>query len=313
MKDFILHIENDGFKTVPVKIFSDPNKLKPIIHPIRWKILKKLAESPKYSKELAIELGENEQTIYYHMSKLKDFIRLIKTEERKGAIAKYYTAEILAYALETKAPQKFSNLATFKHFLSLQEGHYLSPFLENGIFNAKIIIGSPDPHGAFRSQSRDGHFAIDLALFLGSFCFKTIPLTQKLDTEATEIDLKNFSLVLVGGPVTNTITYKLNKKIPIYFDLSRQNIIVSKLSGKEYYEDRVGIIIRMKNPYNKKKDVLILAGKRHWGTRAAVVAIIKYLDKLQRGNLYSPKHLANVVVGIDEDSDGIIDEVEFLE
>jgi len=44
-----------------------------------------------------------------------------------------------------------------------------------------------------------------------------------------------------------------------------------------------------------------------------VIAFVKHLRKIMKGNTVQPNVIAKVVQGIDMDSDGIIDEVEFLE
>lgn len=68
----------------------------------------------------------------------------------------------------------------------------------------------------------------------------------------------------------------------------------------------------MKNPFAKDKEILVLSGKRFDGTRAAILALIKYLKKLEIGNKFD-SGIARIVEGIDKDSDGRIDDVEFLE
>ena len=54
------------------------------------KILGLLAKKPGYPKEIASELRENEQKIYYHVRRLEQagIIKLVGTEERVGALAK---------------------------------------------------------------------------------------------------------------------------------------------------------------------------------------------------------------------------------
>ena len=84
-------------------------------------------------------------------------------------------------------------------------------------------------------------------------------------------------------------------------------------SKKIYTEDNVGIIAKMKNPFNPKKEVLVLAGKRFDGTRSAILALIKYLKNIEKGNDFEPSKIAKVVQGIDKDADGRIDDVKFLE
>jgi hypothetical protein len=68
----------------------------------------------------------------------------------------------------------------------------------------------------------------------------------------------------------------------------------------------------MESPFSKGKEILVLSGRRFKGTRAAIVAIVKYLKKIAEGNKFNG-NIARVVRGIDRDADGIIDDVEILE
>ena len=68
-----------------------------------------------------------------------------------------------------------------------------------------------------------------------------------------------------------------------------------------------------KNPFNPKKWILIVAGKRYAGTRAVTLAFIKYFSELAKGNSIDSKIPARVVEGLDKDADGIVDDVRFVE
>jgi Flp pilus assembly protein protease CpaA len=112
------------------------------------------------------------------------------------------------------------------------------------------------------------------------------------------------------------IADKINKKLPIYFDYSDEYLewnIVSSLSKTVYREEQIGFITRIPNPFSEGKEILVFSGKGFRGTRAAVLAFIKHNKKIMKGNSIKSDVIANVVQGIDVDSDGIIDEVEFLE
>jgi hypothetical protein len=192
----------------------------------------------------------------------------------------------------------------------VKEIEFLKPFVEGGKLNTIIVVGSPDPHGRYGVQASDGYAAIDLALFLGSF-LESVKPNYKLDTQITNDDLKN-NLILIGGPKANIWIDKINKKLPVYFDEKRDWAIISKFSGAIYLEDETGIVIKMKSPFKKNKEILILSGRRFKGTRAATLALIKYANKLAEGKKFS-EGVARIVKGIDRDSDCIIDDVEFLE
>ena len=125
-------------------------------------------------------------------------------------------------------------------------------------------------------------------------------------------DLKK-NLILVGGPKANIIVEKFNKELPVYFDFHREWNIVSQLSKNVYNEDDIGLIAKIKNPFAKNKEILIISGKRFKGTKAATLAIFKYLKEIEKGNRYDPTVIVKVVQGVDRDSDGKIDDVKILE
>jgi DNA-binding transcriptional ArsR family regulator len=270
------------------------------------KIVRELAKQPACAMDLARILNEHEQKIYYHLRKLEKagIISLERTEVRAGALTKIYKIEYPYLAV------KLFEGKPLKHFVRPKETEILRPFIENGRMNSIIVVSSPDPHGRFGAASSDGYAAIDLALYLGSF-LKKVEINYKLDTQIDEEDLKN-NLILVGGPKANMVVDKLNKFLPIYFDEKNDWQIVSTLTKTVYRDEDVGLIIKMKNPFNPKNYVFLFCGRRFKGTRAATLALIKHSKELEEGNKFKDG-IARVVRGVDKDSDSIIDDCFFLE
>ncbi|HJW96700.1 MAG TPA: S-layer protein, partial [archaeon] len=134
----------------------------------------------------------------------------------------------------------------------------------------------------------------------------------KLDTEVREKDLKG-NLILIGGPTANMITNRINTKLPVSIDLRHDVKIFSSLSRKSYAEDENGMIVVKENPWDKDSKILVVAGKRFQGTRAAIIALITKSEKIFSGNKYDKSVTAKVVRGYDMDGDGIIDSAEILE
>lgn len=272
------------------------------------RILKSLAKKPSYPIELAKELKVHEQKIYYHIRNLERIgaIKIVKSEEKQGAVAKYYSVEKPAFFIKLKELEKSQQIQLKGN------SEFLEPFVTDGQLNAVIIVGSPDPHGPEKARSRDGYYGIDFALFLGTFLNYVPQSNVRLDTEATEADTKN-NLILIGGPIVNRVTGLVNSKLPVKFDKDNHWAIKSAISGNSYPSDEVGIVVKAKNPLNPDKSILVIAGKRHSGTRAAIIAFLKNFKEITAGNVHNKNIHAKVVEGVDLDSDGIVDDVEIRE
>jgi DNA-binding MarR family transcriptional regulator len=293
----------------------EPEQLKVALSPLAWKILKILAEKPSYPKEIGVKLKVNEQKIYYHIRNLErvNLIEKIREEKRQGALAKFYTLTDYAFTLLLKPLEESQKIFQLKK----EYKNFLEPFITDGRLNALIIMGSPEPHGISKARAKDGLFATDLGLFLGTFLNYKPETFTKLDTEIRDEDLKN-NLILIGGPGVNAVTAKVNSKLPIRFEKikDQENFYSgfnSIISGKKYSEEGYGIIVKAKNPFDKTKDILVIAGRRISGTRAAILAFLQKFDEICKGNSYDSKVYAKVVEGIDKNNDGVIDSVEFLE
>jgi len=278
------------------------------IGPLARKILKRIAEEPTYPAALAKALKIHEQKIYYHIKRLEEAGIIVVKEEVmiNGSTAKYYalTAPVLCTVIgDLKETSK-------THYTSPEEEKYLSPIIKDGTLNALIVTGSPDPHGPEKARSRDGYYGIDLAFFLGKYLQYTPKQATKLDTEFREEDWQN-NLILIGGPVTNRVVSKINDKLPIFFD--ENNALHSRITNQTYVTDEIGVIQKIPNPFAEGKWILMIAGKRYTGTRAAITAFYTAFDKLLKGNRAKPNVYATVVEGIDLDSDGLVDAVEIRE
>ena len=72
-------------------------------------------------------------------------------------------------------------------------------------------------------------------------------LNVRLDTEIRDEELTN-NIILIGGPIVNTVTGKINSKLPIHFDKDNNWGITSTITGKTYHNDETGMIVKTKNP-----------------------------------------------------------------
>ncbi|MCX6767341.1 MAG: S-layer protein [Candidatus Micrarchaeota archaeon] len=270
----------------------------------RLAIMKALAKEPKYPAELAKQLGMPAQTVYYHVRLLSEagLIKMEAYEERGGAVAKKYGLSTDAVSVIIRPAWRPVAHAKAK------TPHFLAPFASGGRLDAKMVLGSPDPHGKYRARGAE-YCAAELAIALGQYASFSYPL-YLLDTEVRE-GTKRENLILVGGPKVNTLVEEVNKFLPIYFE-EKTFGIRSKPSGKKY-EENVGVVEVVENPFNKSRKVLVAAGLNQSSTRTAVLSILKEPEKIGAGNAFDKKTIAHVVQGFDEDGDGIVDAVEVLE
>lgn len=259
-----------------------------------------------YPIDIAKALKVHEQKIYYHIRNLEKagIIKVVKKETKQGATANFYSLTEPAFVIRFKEFETTSKIGQIRN-----ESEFLEPFIKDGQLNSLIIVGSPDPHGADKARSRDGYYGMDLALFLGTFLNYVPKFNVKLDTEVRDDDLQN-NLILIGGPVVNKVMEKVNQKLPIRFE---DGNIKSTASNEIYPQDECGLIVKTRNPFNPDKYILVVAGKRFSGTRAAIIAFLKDFKKVTIGNIHNPEIKAKVVEGVDLDSDGIVDDIEFRE
>ncbi len=308
-----LFIERDGTKQ---KIYNslvvNPSAMSIFKNELVGKILYELAREPAPPIDIARRLKIHEQKVYYYVRKLKDagIIRIVGSENRFGLTAQIYdlAAPVVSAKLYDESYELVSTQGTIQ---DPQVVNFLSPFIKNGVMNSLIVIGEPYPHGPYGATARDGIYAIDLALYLGRHVTQFSPRCR-MDVEMGVEDLKE-NLIVLGGPKINVITDRINSEMPVRFLKDQEWALFSSLSNRIYDYDFDALILRMQNPFNKKKELLLLAGKRSAALRSAIIAFTCYIDEVMKGNNHAPETIAKVVRGIDKDGDGIIDSVTFLE
>jgi hypothetical protein len=294
---------------IPISLLQNPEDLKNLTSGLGWKVLQELAE-PGCPMDIAKKIGVHEQKVYYYINKFKGakLIREVRRERRHGTVAVFYQAKDYAFGFRMARTPAGHEL----RISSPKHSKLMEPFVSQGRLDAKIIVGSPDPHGPWKARASDSCCAIDFALFLGAFTDGTATPNYKLDTEVRERDLKG-NLILIGGPTANMITNKINSKLPVFIDMKHDVKIFSALSKKSYAEDSHGLIVSLENPWDRKSRILVVAGKRFQGTRAAIIALITKPEKAFSGNRHDKSVMAKVVRGYDMDGDGIIDSADILE
>ena len=274
---------------------------------IALQITKILSKEECFPKEIAKKLKVHEQNVYYYIRKLEiaGIIRVARQEKINGSYANYYELVSDAYFIRAKDFRETSQIAE-------RQSDWLYPFIDKGNFNTLIIVGSPDPHGPQKARSRDGYFGMDLALFLGSFLNYVPESKVRLDTEVSDQDLKNNNLIIIGGPIVNKITGIINPKLKVRYDTESKSIY-STVTKKHYHSEEIGIIVNERSPFNEDKRILLVSGIRNSGTKAAILSFLKHYSDVKAGNMFNKKINARIVEGLDLDSDGVVDDIEFLE
>ena len=308
MKSYLVKERDGKLYYSSALILDNPESLNLVNHSIRIKILEILNKKPMYPAELAKEIKLHEQKIYYHIKQLVNagILEIVEKQEIRGTVAKKFSPKSMNFAVALSKDWTILNQLVKEKDSSLV--NFFEPFIKDGILNADIVVGSPDPHGPLKARARDGHYAIDLALFLGSLCTAGNDFSVKLDVD---VDLKTSgNLIIVGGPVTNLICQKINDFLPAKFSDKKPWGISS--NGNNYTEDTTGLIARIPNPYNPDAKIIMIAGIRYIGTKAAVMGITKFTKKIIE-DFHTQKEFFKIIQGFDMDGDGKIDNVEVLE
>ncbi|MGQ9565178.1 MAG: hypothetical protein ACUVT5_01340 [Candidatus Bathyarchaeales archaeon] len=307
------------YEAKDIAIYDDPEQLKKILNKLTWKILWLLSEKDMYPMTIARKLEVHEQIVYYHIRKLlkAGAISLVKEEDKKGALAKYYRPTFPAFGVEL--PFGYQKVAApLPSVLGTNLKRFLSPTLgTDGDFDGKIVVGSPAPHGPFKTVARDGHYAAYLTFFLGGFSRFPDEFVIKLDVDVKAEKEEKENLILVGGPGTNLLTQEINDYLPIRFNMTPSKHgflfggLVSSKTKNVYTEDDVGVVAKIANPWNKEKRIILLAGNKAVGTKACVIALVKFWKQTLKE--YEEEPFATVIRGLDLDGDGKVDSVEVLE
>jgi len=240
---------------------------------------------------------------------MKDLLPLLEVVEEKkirGVIAKKYKPKSMNFCLSLS-----NNFRDYKtKSKNMQPVHeFFKEFVNEGIFDARIVVGSPDPHGSYKARARDGHYAIDLALYLGNLCHISKDFSVSLDVDIKLKETKQ-NIIVVGGPVTNLLMGEMNAHLPVKFIEEKHWAIKGKKDT--YSDDNMGVIAKVPHPHVDGKWIIVIAGIRFSGTKAAVIGLTR-LTKLVLTRYTGQKEFCAVIQGFDLDGDGKIDSVELLE
>ncbi len=166
------------------------------------------------------------------------------------------------------------------------------PFINRGTYLGKVVIvygtQNPDKSGV----KYDKKTAEELREFLeNSFIIgygNTPKIIVKEDVNLTDEDLRG-NLILIGGPVANEITRELNDQLPVTFVcdedgwslkrnsgvvkdfsaflLTSDNLVELPLNSTVPHNKTVGVLETIRNPWNEKNFIMVLAGLTRYGTK----------------------------------------------
>jgi DNA-binding Lrp family transcriptional regulator len=318
-KKLLLQDDGNVQEVKEISLVNDSQKLKMMLGALSWKILTLLTKKEMYPLEIAKKLGIHEQKVYYHIRKLAKTgaITVQREEKKKGAIAKYYKTVSPAFGIEfPNGYRPIQNLCLLSLSDKLQE--FFKEFIQNGNLDAKLVVGSPQPHGPFKTSARDGHYVAHLALFLGQFTKMPTDFVVKLDVDVKAEKEEKNNLILVGGPGTNLLTQEVNEHLPIKFIMqsSEQGFLLGGLSSNKtsqiYTSDVSGLIAKIVNPWDPTKRIIVLAGNKAVGTKACVLALTNFWKKTLE-KYRGEDTFAVVIHGFDLDGDGKVDAIEVRE
>ncbi|MGD1836535.1 MAG: hypothetical protein ACPKPY_00570 [Nitrososphaeraceae archaeon] len=298
-----------------ILLFDNVNDMRILSNNTAWKIIELLSVKSMYPAQIAKELKIYEQSAYYYIRRLSKIgaIEEIGTRLIKGGTARLYKTTSTSFGIEINKVQNNSEIYyNFKKELNKTiRSLVLKDFFISELFDSLIVVGAPDPHGPYKSSARDGHYAVQLGFYLGTMCKIPKEFIIKLDIDAkVEKDLENKNLILIGGPGTNIVTSEINKHLPIKFNESNYWAGLTDKTGRIYNMDNHGLIAKIKNPYNEKKNIMVIAGVRSIGTKAAILTITNFENVLK--NHIDQEEWAVVVQGFDMNADGKIDNVDIV-
>ncbi|EFD93095.1 MAG: regulatory protein ArsR [Candidatus Parvarchaeum acidophilus ARMAN-5] len=303
MKEYILKIEDEGYFVNDTKVIPEISDIKKIADEKAIAIMKKISKKPYKVGALSKELKIDKKAMALYVSGLEK-AGLIEVEEKKND-------KVLKSIYNSFSYEINQNRVKFDPRLQKKDNQYalnfFSKFISNGKFDGYICVGAPDPHGEYKSVAKDAHFATYLGMFFGQFIDLPSSLPILLDTDVISRNLFKKNLIIIGGPVTNLVTRDINNFLPIKF-IKEEGWGLKDKNGI-HIRDYEGTIEKIKNPFEKERDIILIAGVKNIGTLSAMLAATKFSNLTFKGyNNEAPWSM--MVRGYDIDGDGQIDSIE---
>lgn len=305
-----LKLSKDGYEMEALTVDSE-KVVAALSRRLGIRIIRLLARRPCYPSEIAENIGTSKQLVSGYIRRLSEAGLIVKHGEKeiRGGRAIIYRANTKALAIifDKKGWVRRGYTVPMPDKLA----KFLTPMVEAGGLRGLVVVGSPHPHGPFQSVASDGHYGFQLGLFLGRYVPMPADFVVRLDVDVKAERLYNNNMIILGGPGTNVIAAMVNRHSPVFF--MEGNYWAGVVSPTHTYTNEyVGIVSKFPNPFDEEKTVIVLAGLRAVGTKAAVMALTEAHEKLLNG--YNGETAWGAVIqGRDLDGDGRIDAVDILE
>ena len=302
-----------GATTVkPIHMVDDPADLDAISSLLAWRILEELKNKPDFPGSIAKKLKIHEQKVYYHIRRLSaaGMLKVVRQEQRRGGLCRYYAPVADAFGAQLKG--KGTPLVTGPGTVPVRLRDFLADFSHEGVLDAYVVVGSPHPHGPFLTVARDSPYAVQLGLRLGQMFAPPKGLSVRLDTEVKAEGLERSNMLLVGGPVANIVSMEANEHLKVRFEWRDVWKMHSTITGRTYSEEYSCLIAKVQNPWRTDKMMLLMWGLHYTGTLAAIMGVTQFSERILE-DYRSGEDFYRVVLGLDRDGDGKLDDVSILE
>jgi len=293
-------------------LVDDPALLETITSELAWKILEELKREPDFPGSIAKKLKVHEQRVYYHIRSLSSagFLKVVREEQRRGGVCRYYSPAADAFGAQLHG--RGTPIAAAPSSVPSKLVEFLVDFSKGGVLDAYVVVGSPNKHGPFLTEARDSPYAVQLGLRLGQLFTPPKGLAVRLDTEVKAEGLERSNMMLVGGPVANIVSLDMNEHLKVRFEWQDAWRIKSAATGRIYSEELTALIAKVPNPWREGKEILLLWGLHYGGTLAAILGVTQFGERVL-ADYDGGDEFYRVVLGLDRDGDGRLDDVEVLE
>jgi len=95
----------------PIRTVGSPQEIRALAHPLRRRILQLMIDAPITTKQVADRIGEKPTKLYHHVETLESvgFLRLVKTQKKRGTVEKYYEAVAQRFVMDRQAVEVCSH------------------------------------------------------------------------------------------------------------------------------------------------------------------------------------------------------------